>query len=235
MKPICISYRCFEEYYKNILNEKNLKVIDTKFRHFRFQLFSGIFVRIKDIIRSYRDLYKKLIGYVPKNAYFTPVKWLDPINLRQSEGSIEVMLSSPLFFDIDINRPASITSFEDVKENSLKLINFIENQFGRTPDLIVFSGRRGFHIYYWDWDTNNIIKLSPKLRISYFKKNRAMIISLLKERNIFVDSIVTLNPYQLLRIPFSLHGKTGLPAKVIGNIFDFDLDNVDFLEFRNRR
>ena len=71
---------------------------------------------------------------------------------RTKDGKIkDFMLSSPLFFDIDMQllSPPNLNSALQMSES---LINYIKEKTGRVPDWIVFSGRRGFHIYYWKWD-----------------------------------------------------------------------------------
>jgi len=155
------------------------------------------------------------------NAYFTPVRWLNPIYVARTKDELDVMLSSPLYFDIDMQDliPAS---FSEAKRDTVLLIEFLEEKYGRYPDLVVFSGRQGFHVYFWDWDTNEIIRLNPKDRLIKFRKRRDDILRELKRRDIIVDERITADPYRIMKIPNSLHGKTGLIAKPVLDVKTFD-------------
>jgi len=218
-----LQIKLFEEYYKHHFTPEDIVISDLKFRHFRFQLFGGKyrFIRIKDVIESPIHLYKTIIRYIPKNAYYTPVKWLNPIYVAKTKKEIDIMLSFPLYFDIDIKHMPK-KSFPTVKDNTKRLIEFIEKRYGLTPDLVVFSGRQGFHVYYWNFDSD-LISLSPIKRIVEFKKKRERIVHELLEEGIIVDSQITIDPYRILRIPNTLHGRTGLIASVITDIESFDI------------
>lgn len=159
--------------------------------------------------------------HVPMNAYFTPVKWLSPIYVAHTKGEIDVMLSSPLYFDVDF-KDAVPPTFHGAKMETMRLMDFIDDQHGRHPDLVVFSGRQGFHVYFWNWDFNEIEELAPDDRISEFKRKRSQILAELKQRNICVDPRVTADPYRIMRIPYTLHGTTGLIAKSVNNVEAFD-------------
>jgi len=179
------------------------------------------FQRVMDIINSPFHLYKKLVYYAPMNAYFTPVKWLNPIYVAHSKDELDIMLSSPLYFDIDM-KDLNPPIFSEAKNDALKIIQFIEDEYQREPDLILFSGRQGFHLHYWDWDSNKIIRLNPKERMDEFKKSRNLLMSDMMKRKIIADITVTNDPFRIMKIPNTLHGKTGLIARPVKNIKSFD-------------
>lgn len=213
----------FCSYYHSEFREAKLHLDGVKFRHFRFELFSrGVrFERIRDIFKSESELKEKICRVVPRNAYHTPVKWLNPIYVAKTKTEIDVMLSSPLFFDIDLDLTVA-KSFEVAKDTTIDLIGFIENKFGKRPDLIVFSGRQGFHVYYWNWDFDKLTQLSPNERIDRFIKERMNLLKKLERAGITVDPTVTADPFRLMKIPNTLHGKTGLIARPVENIYAFD-------------
>ena len=215
--------RLFQQYYLYSYTIDKIVLPDLKFRHFRFQTFSNkiIFRRVSDVISSPTKLRDKFIRYVPMNAYFTPVKWLNPIYVAHRKDELDVMLSSPLYFDIDM-KDLVPSSFSEAKRDTNRLIEFLEEEYGRLPDLIVFSGRQGFHVHFWDWDTLDIIRLSPENRLIEFKRRRNELLALLRKRNITVDHGITPDPFRIMKIPNSLHGKTGLVAKPISEVERFD-------------
>lgn len=196
--------------------------VDVKFRHYRLELFSRkiSFLRLKDVLKDVEDLRRIIISGVPKNAYFTPVKWLNPIYTGKTKSELDVMLSSPLFFDIDMKLLTQPT-FSETRTNTINLVDFLERRYGRSPDLIVFSGNQGFHVHYWDWDSEQLIRLTPRERIREFKKRGIKILDELRRRKIVVDETVTGDPYRLLKIPYTLHGTSGLIAKPVNDLYSF--------------
>jgi len=155
------------------------------------------------------------------NAYFTPVKWLNPIYTSHSKDELDVMLSSPLYFDIDMDDLVPPT-FSEARRDTTRLIEFLRDEYGRHPDLTVFSGRQGFHVYFWDWDKSEILRLGPKERLIEFKQRRIKILEMLTKRKIIVDERITADPFRIMKIPNSLHGKTGLIAKPVIDVGAFN-------------
>ena len=232
----------FKAYYssKSFLDKLILSP-RANFSHFRCELFTSkdkkIFRKIKKIIRKKEEIQKVLVQWVPKNIYFTPTQWLDPINLRKrtDKAVSDVLLSCPLYFDVDSN------SIKKSLLTTKKIINFILGEYSKKPDLIVFSGRRGFHIYYWDWGDIDFNKLGPQQRVVEFAANRKRIIKDLFSENIEVDSSVTADPWRILRLPGTLHGETGLAATSISNLMNLSfikkakvLPQEKYAEFQNR-
>ncbi len=217
--------RLFRKYYTDDrFLHATLYPSDFKFRHFRVELFSNgrrRFERIKDVFQDESKLKRRLSKIVPKNAYFTPVKWLSPIYVSKTKSIQDVMLSVPLFFDIDfkhLNPP----SFENAKNTTSHLCNYIVNEFKRSPDQIIFSGKQGFHIHYEQWDERDLFKLSPEHRINEFIKNRQGLVKKLHSNNILVDPTVTPDPYRIIKISDTLHGDTGLVASKVDKVCDFN-------------
>jgi DNA primase catalytic subunit len=212
--------KLFEVYYSSESFLDNLILPPrANFHHFRFEIFSSdkiIYRKVKNVIRNKEEIQKILTRWIPKNVFYTPTQWLDPVNLRKGTDSAvsDVLLSCPLYFDIDSN---------SIKRSILlskKLIDIIFKEYSKKPDQIIFSGRRGFHIYYWDWEDIDFNILNPAKRIEKFSQTRERIIKDLHSKNVEVDSTVTSDPWRILRLPGTLHGVTGLAAIPISN-FDY--------------
>lgn len=216
-------FALFRSYYEHIFSARDIALPDIKFRHFRFQLFSKgtLFRRVKDILETPASLYDLIVRLVPRNAYYTPVKWLNPIYVGKTKEELDVMLSAPLYFDIDMHKLEN-PIFSEAKRTAEDLIAFIRGTYGRDPDQIVFSGSQGFHVYYWDWDKDRILKLSPADRVTSFRKSRKRILMELSERRIRVDNQITFDPFRIMKIPNTLHGNTGLIAKPVTDVNAFD-------------
>lgn len=217
-KELFLSYYSSERFLELLILPPRVN-----FHHFRIQLFSdgkqNIFKRVKKVINHKEDLQNYLLSTKPQNVYCTPTQWLDPTNVRRCRDDTvsDVMLSAPLYFDIDSKQPNPEAILES-KSTVEKLIDFIRLTHEISPDLVVFSGRRGFHVYYWNWVDTDFFELSPNQRVLYFIKSRNQIVKQLRQNNIVVDQSVTSDPWRILRLPGTLHGSTGLSAISIQDI-----------------
>jgi len=222
--------KIFLEYYRSDRFRSELTLPERpSFHHFRFEYFSdeGRFRRLREVVRNKETLRKAIINDCPRNVFFSPLKWLDPINVRRKKDDIanDYMLSSPLYFDVD-RKLIPTRTLASAIENVRNLINSIERRSERRPDWIVFSGSEGFHIYYWKWD--NIPKKygSAKKRISAFIKSRKQLLTELRQEEIIVDTSVTADPWRILRVPGTLHGDTCLIAKLFRKLRDFSIETI---------
>ena len=201
------SYESFRKYYSSDLFFRYLFLPEkSSMHHFRLRLFSNNrFYRVEQTIKYKRELQDLIFREQPRDIYFTPVKWLDPLNIRRKPT--DYMLSSPLYFDIDSEKFSTI-SFSRTKKMTHMLIDYIKGEFGRKPSWVVFSGKRGFHVYYWDWDSIPREYPRPEQRIRAFKEERRKILDELSKKGIIVDESVTIDPWRILRVPGTLHGET---------------------------
>lgn len=217
----------FLNYYQSERFESELELPEKpNFHHFRFECFSKRrrFRRLRDVVRDKGTLRIAIIKECPKNVFFSPVKWLDPINVRRKKdkGIKDYMLSSPLYFDVDKKLVSKQTLVATI-ENTQRLINYIEDRSGRKPSWVVFSGSEGFHVYYWKWDNIPKQYSSPEKRIKTFIKSREQILTELLKKEIAVDRSVTADPWRILRVPGTLHGDTCLIAKLFDRLSKFSI------------
>ncbi|MHA2331377.1 MAG: hypothetical protein ACXAEU_05060 [Candidatus Hodarchaeales archaeon] len=221
------------KYYKEI-DESNLCLIDWKFRHFRFKKINGRFMRINDSINRPEQLLHHLRKHSPADAYFTPVQWLDPVMVRRKPGNLDVMLSAPLFIDID-QKDQNPPTWKRTKEEASRLIDYIETTYGFKTDLVIFSGRQGFHVYYWKWKDTFLTKVPARKRPQSFIKTRSSLFKKLGKKGFLLDRAVITDPYRALRIPGSLSSKTLLKATLIPNAdveaFNPEIAAIKPLEF----
>lgn len=146
----------FRGYYGSQLFESMVSLPQHAGRHhFRLELRSSddsrAFIRIRKTVSTVKDIKKIAVQYAPSGIFFTPVEWLDPIHMRLSREQVrDCMLTSPLFFDIDVRE--KILDVLKAKEITTQLIDFMKHTYQKEPDELVFSGKSGFHVYYWNWD-----------------------------------------------------------------------------------
>lgn len=220
----------FLKYYQSDRFNSDLVLPETpNFHHFRFELFSEkkVFKRLRDVVRNKQILRAAITKEIPKGVFFSPVKWLDPINIRRriDKNISDYMLSSPLYFDVDKKLIPGRTLSSAIIVTK-RLIDYLEKTFGRKPDWTVFSGAEGFHVYYWEWD--NIPKQhdSSNKRIEEFIKSRKRILAQLYKEKIVVDHSVTADPWRMLRVPGTINAGSCLIAKLFGQIEDFSLEKT---------
>lgn len=216
----------FQQYYSSQKFVDNIWLPQHPAQHhFRLELFSSTnlrtFGRIRKSVRTKAILRNHVKNTNVASIYFTPIRWLDPINLRKSKSKFyDCMLSSPLYFDID-KTILNDKTLRSAKATVQAIIDFILKEFNRKADLIVFSGSNGFHIYYWDWDNIPRIQTHPNERLASFKSDRKELVHLLEKKGILVDPEVTSDPWRILRLPGSLHPETGLLATIVEDLNKF--------------
>lgn len=202
------------------------------FHHFRFEYFSKKtrFRRVRDVITDKDHLKKTITRQIPKNVFFSPIKWLDPVNVRRrSDKNIsDYMLSSPLYFDID-RKLLHPQTWRAAIRNTKNLLEYMESKSGKKPDWIVFSGSEGFHIYYWNWDDIPTRYSLPEKRVQFFIRSRRRLLQQLHKKGITVDDGVTSDPWRVLRVPGTLHGDTGFVAKLFNKLDEFSIKKTKIL------
>ena len=223
----------FAKYYESSQFAERVKLPPhANFHHYRIERWDGSFVRFAKTIRSVRQLVQWVSEQVPRNVYFTPTEWLDPSNVRRSRGRVSnYLLSSSLYFDIECE-DGSISSAARVTSN---VISYVARTRGRDPSWVIFSGRRGFHIYYWSWDDIPQKYGLSQDRIQQFVLTRKSIVQELEERGMHVDRAVTADPWRIMRLPGTLHGDTGLVAVCVSDPLSFSLEQANLPQEIDRK
>jgi len=172
-------------------------------------------------ISDREDLETAVAKMIPSAIFFTPIQWLDPVHLRLTRERVrDCMLTSPLFFDIDTKTPKVETQAST--EVVWRLTDAIRGWSDRMPDMLVFSGKSGFHVYYWNWDDIPTRHEHLAERIEAFRRSRKKLLRDLRVKGVQVDESVTADPWRVLRLPGSLHWDTGLIACLVSNLKKFN-------------
>lgn len=178
-------------------------------------------IKVQDRINSLENLRKHLIKHAPTDIYYTTSLWLDPQKTgpRQYskkkpgyEFSHNVFLGSELYFDIDV--PGDI---DRAKVEAKKLILFLKNK-GFKSFKIAFSGGKGFHVYVYDYNVQNYYDdyiEDPRLRENLTQDTKADIVNEIIKKEIIIDADITIDTRRIIRLPGTIHGKTGYLCQFI--------------------
>jgi len=146
----------FGEYYKRVKVEIPT---DLWMREWGFVLFDHYYpaklvMRRHKAFAAEKELVNYLLENAPAHAYFSTAIYKYPTAKMADKG----WLGADLIFDLDADHVIGEAEFQSysyeailkcVKEETLKLIDFLLNDFGFPENMIelVFSGSRGYHIH----------------------------------------------------------------------------------------
>ena len=143
-----------------------------------------------------------LIQHRPDHVYFSSAKYKMPGEkdmLTKRAG----WLGSDLVFDID-NDHLEIPTIDEATYHALMLKDLLINNFGLEISLFTFSGSRGYHIHIRDD------------KIQFLNNHeRGQICEYITGFDIDIDVPVTCDTARLIRLPGSIHGKTGKECRII--------------------
>jgi hypothetical protein len=180
---------------------------------------------ISTIPQLFRDIRRLTIKNTPPARVFWSVsRWLFPKDLFNASQRNH-LLSRGLVFDIDGNhihvaeKPCEILPGEvtcraclvAAKDATLSLLDFLKNA-GLTNLSVVFSGRRGFHVYV----------LGETLAEHHVQK----LVKSIENAAIPIDSRHALDPKAVVTFPGSIHGFTMRRAVPISNLETFSIFSV---------
>jgi len=192
----------------------------TQWRHYRYVDWQGNFHKIKDQIRTPKDLAKHFQKTIPRSLYATTGLFLDPAEVGPRTNSYPIFLASTLVFDID--SPDLPTG----KEQVTNLITYVEQSWNLANPQIVASGEIGhFHVYYPLWKLNGQEEDPVKREANYLEEKKKIADQTLNS-GIQIDRNTTVDTRRLLRLPYSINPATGYMAIPIFNIKEFSYSNV---------
>jgi len=115
-----------------------------------------------------------------------------------------------LVFDIDCDHLDPPTLREAWRQ-VVALCRVLRDDFGFEKIVIAFSGNRGYHLHVYDEGPGGkVIKLGPAERreIADYVASKGI-------RGANVDAPVTCDVHRLIRLPGSVHGKTGKICEIV--------------------
>ena len=189
-------------------------VENSQWRQYRFILWDETGKKVRDKISDKEKLRKWLLRYLPKAAYCTTSTWLNPVNIGKREEyrkphfriGDNIILNHDLIFDIDNS------DLEQSRKITIQLIEFMENLNYKVKK-IIFTGGKGFHVWFNDFEKIEIA--NPREREYFYMAHRKEILSKVVNAGILVDPVVTSNTRCIVRVPGTVHWKTGFVASYV--------------------
>ena len=148
----------------------------------------------------------------PSDIYFSTSSWLEPIdlpNLNDETRPHPILLNHLIVFDIDF-APLSLDNLEQARLTTLNLHQWIQKNYDYELMSISFSGSKGFHLFYNDPDRKLFSIENGKDRELAVKDNRNKLLGEVLVAGFKVDPRITADTRRIIRLPGSIHGKTGL-------------------------
>ena len=201
----------FNQYYQN--NEVDLSWLIKPSQHgFRWRCSDGSWRKSKRRVSSI-DSFRKAIGKDnPSDIYFSTSSWLEPIdlpNLNHETKPHPILINHLIVFDIDF-APLSLENLERARLTTLNLHKWIQKNYDYELISISFSGSKGFHLFYNDPDRSLFSIENSKDRETAVKENRKKLLQEVLLAGFKVDPRITADTRRIIRLPGSIHGKTGL-------------------------
>ena len=201
----------FNEYYQN--HDVDISWLSKPSQHgFRWRCSDGSWRKSKRRISSQNSFRKAIAKDNPSDIYFSTASWLEPIdlpNLNDETRPYPILLNHLIVFDIDF-APLSLDNLDQARLTTLNLHKWIEKNYDYELMAISFSGSKGFHLFYNDPDRNLFSIENAKERELAVKDNRNKLLQEVLLAGFKVDPRITADTRRIIRLPGSIHGKTGL-------------------------
>ena len=225
----------FNQYYQN--HEVDLSWLKKPSQHgFRWRCSNGSWRKSQRRVSSVDSFRKAIARDNPSDVYFSTSSWLEPIdlpNLNDETKPHPILLNHFIVFDIDF-APLSLENLERARLTTLKLHKWIEKNYDYELMSISFSGSKGFHLFYNDPDRSLFSIEDGKEREDAVRGNRNKLLEEVLLAGFKVDPRITADTRRIIRLPGTIHGKTGLLCHRISierletNIESWITDVADF-------
>ena len=222
----------FNQYYQN--HQVDISWLEKPSQHeFRWRCIDGSWRKSKRRVSSIETFRKSINRDNPTDIYFSTSSWLDPVNLPRLSDETRphpILLNHLIVFDIDFT-PLSLENLELARITTLKLHNWIEKNYDYELLSISFSGSKGFHLFYNDLDRTLFSIENAKDRENAVKVERNKLLQEVLLSGFKVDPRITADTRRIIRLPGSIHGKTGLlchriSLETLSNSVDLWIDQV---------
>jgi DNA primase catalytic subunit len=201
----------FNNFYQN--HDVDLLWLSKPSQHgFRWRCSNGSWRKSKRRISSVESFRKAIANDNPSDIYFSTSSWLEPIglpNLSDETKPHPILINHLIAFDIDF-APLSLENLEQARLTTLNLHKWIQKNYDYELLSISFSGSKGFHLFYNDTDRSLFSIENAKEREFAVKQERMKLLEQVLLAGFKVDPRITADTRRIIRLPGSIHGKTGL-------------------------
>lgn len=201
----------FNQYYQK--HEVDFAWLEKPSQHeFRWRCADGSWRKSKRRVSSIETFRRSISRDNPSDIYFSTSSWLNPIDLPRLNDEARphpILLNHLIVFDIDFS-PLSLENLEQARTVTVKLHKWIEKNYDYELLSISFSGSKGFHLFYHDPDRTLFSIENPRERENAVKEARKRLLQEVLLAGFKVDPRITADTRRIIRLPGSVHGKTGL-------------------------
>ena len=201
----------YNQYYQN--HEVDFSWLPKPSQHgFRWRCSDGSWRKSKRRVSSINTFRKSISKDNPSDVYFSTASWLDPINLPNLNDESKphpILVNHLIVFDIDF-APLSIENLEKARLTTLNLHKWIQEKYNFDFMCISFSGSKGFHLFYNDPDRSLFSIENCKDRELAVREQRNKLLQEVLLAGFKVDPRITADTRRIIRLPGTIHGKTGL-------------------------
>jgi len=202
-------------------------------KHYRIEVGSGRFLKLNQFKNRIRPekLQRFLVKYTPIHAYMSVLSWLFPERVAgRQKANRAYPLNGTFLLDVDVKtnrfhnhalnrRGVCEGCLRLARFNTLNACSIVEENYREY--LVVFSGRKGFHILLpfsaEDWTHYRVtdpLKTQAAARFKYALY--------LRHRGVWFDFKTSVDPLRVHSVPSSLNAETGLTVKPIGERADLE-------------
>ena len=199
-------------------NQLDMSWLNSSSRHqFRWRQINGRWTSNDRRISKPEQLIKSFRGKAPTDLYFGTAEWLEPIGLpriREKHKPAPILLDHLIVFDID-QTPFCHRRLDKARAITARLVDYLDANEGLELLYISYSGGKGFHVVLKDLEREKFAVEDPRLREEEIKATRKELLNEVLAAGFPVDKTVTADTRRIIRLPGSLHGKTGWKCTII--------------------
>ncbi|MHA2237672.1 MAG: hypothetical protein ACXAB2_04775 [Candidatus Hodarchaeales archaeon] len=234
----------FQYYYmtRSATNDILTNPLTLKFRQIKIQTFQDNWILPQYSFITPQSFYAYLtkIPQVPAHIYATILRFLNASRLT-IRAKPAYCLSGPLVLDFDHTTHPLYSDgvLTQLKKQIIDTMDFLTDWYNLTDFHILFSGYKGFHLYTHDFLEKCLKKYNNSKswgtqRESYERQQRYRIVWQLRQAGITCDFPVSTDTRRVIRVPGTLHGKTGFlcyPLHSIQHLHSFQIDDAKPLNY----
>jgi len=186
-------------------------LVDPGRHQYRWRALDGRWLTAQRRVKDHSSLLKATKDSVPLDIYISTSTWLEPIDLprlKEKTRPPPILLDHLIVFDIDM-RPFSRRRLESARLAAVSLRDWIKENTDLNPLHISFSGSKGFHLVYTEPDRSLFAIPDPREREKAVRASRKILLRRVIENGHPVDPLITADTRRIIRLPGTLHGRTG--------------------------
>ena len=168
-------------------------------------------------VRDANTLAKAFGKSIPTDVYVSTASWLNPVDLprlHDTESSAPVLLDHWVVFDIDVP-PFSQTTMEVARMHTVRLHEWMKQKSDYAFSHVTFSGSKGFHLFYHDLQREKFQIADLRIREETVRASRKELLEQVVQAGHPVDTKITADIRRIIRLPGSVHGKTGWICSIL--------------------